>query len=286
MTRQQHLAFCKTCTHRYLDYDSCILCSLTKAKANFDTSCVSYIKDDTVTKSVASAQAIRPNKKRSQWVVGFLWALLVIEITSIISSFFNISILKDLQNGVEVDEVFATFNDLREAAIGLLNLMVYIIIIVLFIRWFRRAYFNLGLRGYTLHDEGWAAGAWFVPILNLYRPVQIMNEIDEKLSSYINAFKPIQRSTTNYTLVVVWWGLWIVGGIIDRLVFKRTMNAETVEQLIQSSNLQIMSLIIGIPLTLSIIFLIKRINEKEETLLQLEREATVGSFESSDTAPL
>ncbi|TKD67240.1 DUF4328 domain-containing protein [Flavobacterium sp. ASW18X] len=286
MTRQQHLAFCKSCNHRYLDYDAGILCSLTKAKANFDTSCVDYVKDESITKPVAEAQAIRPNKKRSQWVVGFLWALLVVEITSIISSYFNIRILEDLQNGVEVDEMFATFNDLREAAIGLLNFIIYIVIIVLFIRWFRRAYYNLGLSGYTLHDEGWASGAWFVPFLNLYRPVQIMNEIDTKLSSYINAFSPVQRSTTNYTLIVVWWFLWIVGGIIDRMVFKKTMNAETIEQLIQSANLQIMSLIIGIPLTLSIIFLIKRINEKEETLLQLEREATAGSFESSDTTAL
>ncbi len=44
--------------------------------------------------------------------------------------------------------------------------------------WFRRAYFNLHQKvSYLSHSEGWAAGSWFVPIVNLYRPYQIMKEI-------------------------------------------------------------------------------------------------------------
>jgi len=54
----------------------------------------------------------------------------------------------------------------------------YSISVITFIMWFRRAYFNLHQKvNHLSYSEGWAAGSWFVPIINLYRPYQIMKEI-------------------------------------------------------------------------------------------------------------
>jgi hypothetical protein len=50
---------------------------------------------------------------------------------------------------------------------------------IAFVAWFFRAYQNverLGARDLRI-KHGWAIGSWFVPILNLIRPKQIMNDI-------------------------------------------------------------------------------------------------------------
>ena len=93
---------------------------------------------------------------------------------------------------------------------------------VTFLPWFYRAYRNLLRRGISdLNDlyaaggpvvlryrSGWAIGAWFVPILNLFRPKQIMNDIWRGSFSHPGAGKT-WRLTTVSGLVHWWWGLWI-----------------------------------------------------------------------------
>lgn len=49
---------------------------------------------------------------------------------------------------------------------------------VVFLVWLRRGYRNLIAMG-TLglrHKPGWAVGAWFVPLMNLGRPIEIVND--------------------------------------------------------------------------------------------------------------
>ena len=45
--------------------------------------------------------------------------------------------------------------------------------------WMFRAYNNVDAvaPGARRYDGGWAIGSWFVPILNLFRPKQIINDI-------------------------------------------------------------------------------------------------------------
>ena len=46
MTRQEHLKFCKVCTHQKKDLDKGIICGLTDKIADFEDSCTSYIEDE------------------------------------------------------------------------------------------------------------------------------------------------------------------------------------------------------------------------------------------------
>ena len=52
MTRAEHLTFCEKCTHRKMDLKQGILCALTERKADFEISCNSFSKDETLVKSV------------------------------------------------------------------------------------------------------------------------------------------------------------------------------------------------------------------------------------------
>ena len=87
-----------------------------------------------------------------------------------------------------------------------------------FIPWFHRAYSNLPRLGFRelRYAPGWAIGSWFVPILNLWRPKQIANDI-------YRGSDPAQAPGSNFwkepitPLLGWWWGLFIGGRFVEQL---------------------------------------------------------------------
>jgi hypothetical protein len=86
------------------------------------------------------------------------------------------------------------------AAVGL---AAFILTTVVFLFFFHRAYSNLAVLG---PDEqrwspGWSVGSWFIPILNLFRPKQMANDI--------------WRGSDGSNVPAIfnwWWAFWILGG--------------------------------------------------------------------------
>lgn len=121
---------------------------------------------------------LKPNGQRAKNAITLIWIVLVLEIVSLISGYFQYDLLQTIANGGEISTETANTNDTIVEIIGIIYLIAYIISGVTFILWFRRAYFNLHLRvNHLSQTEGWAAGSWFVPIVSLYRPYQIMKEL-------------------------------------------------------------------------------------------------------------
>lgn len=48
MTREEHLAFCKKCTHQKMDLQQGIVCALTQRQADFQNECSDYILDESI----------------------------------------------------------------------------------------------------------------------------------------------------------------------------------------------------------------------------------------------
>ena len=94
---------------------------------------------------------------------------------------------------------------------AIIYMVVFIICIVRFIKWFRRAYFNIEAAGLNIdNSESAAAWSWFIPIYNFFAPYQIMKEIWIKTQkSYTENLKP----TNN--LIGMWWGAWVISAIFD-----------------------------------------------------------------------
>lgn len=99
--------------------------------------------------------------------------------------------------------------DLLYGVFSLIFLVIMIISYVRFIMWFRRAYCNLNRVGIaTDKKEGWAAGAWFIPIYSLFAPFQIMKEIWNKTQTF---YKENAEESNDLAL---WWGLWVASSLI------------------------------------------------------------------------
>ena len=202
------------------------------------------------------------------YVLGF------IQIAFIISAFLQYSLLKRMQNGNYTQEE-ATANDIRHQAIAYANIAVYIVCIVLFILWFRRAYNNLNLseRARTKYPEGWAAGGWFVPFLNLGRPYLIMQEIWEKTQEATHNLISYRPSK----IIAWWWVVWIINNIGTNFI-NRYFKESNVEELITSTVASLIFNIIELIALVLLIIIMRNIMIFEKNLQEslLEKEESEG----------
>jgi len=272
MTRAERLVSCKQCKNRYLDFNKGLLCKLTGKEADFDGECPDFEYDAYNTYIRKIKETIRPNQKRAQWAQYLIWILLGLGLVSLFSSYMQYDLLLKIQEGFNVSTHEINNNDLREGIIGGTTAILYVVSVIIFIRWFRRAYYNLSSRTDTKYDEGWAAGSWFVPILNLFRPYHIMKEIDDGNSILIEKYsqKPTSKSTA---LIGFWWAMWIISGVMGRYVFRTSLNAESLEELMTSTQVDMLGIAFDVPLSLVTIFMIRSISKKEELLLKLESKS-------------
>jgi hypothetical protein len=196
-------------------------------------------------------QDLKPNEQRSQNAILLIWIALALNCISLISSYFQYDLLQTAANGGEISAEDITSNDNREQAIGIIQIIVFVVSAITFIQWFRRAYFNLHLRVNRLsHSEGWAAGCWFVPIVNLFRPYQIMKELFHETHFFLKRNEAHTSEHLSMPSLGLWWTFWIIDRFFGQFVFKYTMKAETIEELTTSTIAQLISNAIGIVLSI------------------------------------
>lgn len=215
---------------------------------------------------------LRPNGRRAKNAVSMVWAVLAM---SFITTFFTL-----------VDEVYisiAGYPSTMDSFMvdifylvlgisGILYTVVYIASAVMFIMWFRRAYFNLHqLRGDLLYGEGWAAGGWFVPIMNLFVPYKIMKELYTKTNMIFsqNLETCTIRLHTDY--LGWWWALWLISGILSQISFRMALSGDIYGA---AAGLDTFVTLLYIPLTFITVNLIRDYSKIEETLAEIAANDT------------
>lgn len=213
---------------------------------------------------------LKPNGQRAKNAIMLIWIVLVVEIMSLISGYFQYDLLQSIANGNVISPEIASANDMREKVIGIVFLIVWVISGITFIQWFRRAYNNLIVKvGYLSHSEGWAAGSWFVPIISLYRPYHMMKELYQETEEFLDKKKININSNFTTDFLGWWWGLWIINNFLGQFEFRYSMNANTIDELTKSTIVSMVGNIIDIPLAL---ITIKVINDYCSVELLLNEE--------------
>lgn len=200
---------------------------------------------------------IRPNEQRARIAIIMIWLVLAAEIISFFSSYLQYGLLKSVSLGSGISNSEISANDIRERIISILYAGLYFTSCITFIRWFRRAYFNLQLKtNYLSSSDNWVALSWFIPIICLYKPYQIMKEMYTKTNEILfeetNQAKGIATSHLGW-----WWGLWIISNIIGQFVFRTTMHGDSIDSLTNGTIASMIGNIIGIPLALITVKVIK-----------------------------
>ncbi len=157
---------------------------------------------------------------------------------------------------VGVDEDEAEANDFRETVVSLPGLAVYIMTAIVFGMWIYRANGNvraLGARGLR-HTPGWAVGWFFVPILNLWKPCEAMNDL-YRASERVHGWQKRQSPV----VIVVWWICWIISGVLGQAAGRIALRAETLPQLKLATNISLVSDCFDVPLALVALLLVTKI---------------------------
>jgi hypothetical protein len=216
-------------------------------------------------------EQLRPNGQRAKNAITLIWIVLALEIVALISEYFQYDLLQTVANGGEISVEEADANDIREQIISIVYLIVFIISALTFIQWFRRAYFNLHLKVNHLEQtEGWAAGSWFVPFVNLYRPYQIMKELYVETKNILvkKGLSVSNNFTTSY--LGWWWALWIIDNIIGQFVFRYSLRAEEVDEFIIITIASMIENIVSIPLAFLAMKVIKDYAAVEPMLFEIK----------------
>jgi hypothetical protein len=212
---------------------------------------------------------LKSNVKRAKNAIVLIWIVLGLEIISLFSSYLQYDLLQSIADGAYLSEESATANDNREAIINIIYGIAHIVYFIIFIMWFRRAYYNIhqkvGRRRRLAFSEGWAAGCWFLPIINLYRPYQIMKELYYETKKLLTDNGYTVNYTTNY--LGWWWTLWIIRGFIQ--YYGWLQQPETLDGFISATTIDMVSTIVEIILSIVTIRVIKDYSLVEPLLYEI-----------------
>jgi hypothetical protein len=98
-------------------------------------------------------------------------------------------------------------------------LVDFVVCVITFLMWLHRAYDNLPALGVTDRrwSPGWAVGWWFIPIMSLFRPYQLVKEVWQASAPTAS---PAWRNQALPDFFRWWWGLLllylIVGVFLER----------------------------------------------------------------------
>ncbi len=221
---------------------------------------------------------------RAVWTMSLLAIGMFMDLVGAGSGYLEVGLLTRAQAGIPYTDAEADSNDTRQIMVGFAQMAVFLATAIAFLMWFHRAHRNLpslGCRNLK-YSPGWAVGAWFVPILNLFRPFQIMGEIWRGSDSTALAFdSPNPRVRSASPLVGWWWGLWIAKGIVGQAAFRISLRAETLGALLASSWVSVVGDLISLPAALLAIAVVRGVDASQEErhrLLTRGSESQTGTF--------
>jgi Domain of unknown function (DUF4328) len=127
-------------------------------------------------------------------------AIILLTAGAIASDIVEVQLLNRIIDGESVSDAEVDSSDDRQQLFGALQFLMMIPAAIVFIGWLFRAHGNLHwvAPDAVRHKSGWAIGGWFVPILNLWRPFQMVSDVWRGA-----------RGVNFGALVIGWWSLWI-----------------------------------------------------------------------------
>jgi len=206
----------------------------------------------------------RPLSLRAKWAIIALVAVAVLDVVAVLADWARYDLLVRIANGGGYTLAEANTSDNRQSAIALLQIGALVFGAIFFIRWFLDAYRNVDpLGGTRAFTEKWAGWAWFVPILSLWRPKQIANEI-WRASDPDHPDEHPSEKTPLWGVLTLWWACWIASNFISQFGARMVFNGNTAGGLRDSTAAYLVGDSIDIAAAILAIAVIRRITARQE----------------------
>lgn len=212
-------------------------------------------------------EEIRDNSQRSKDIIIVFFIALCINIVIILLTIYQSYTLNNYDFS-QSDLSTIEWLDVVVPIAYYVRLTTYLVTIVLFLRWFKRAYGNLVRYNLPMkHSENIAIWGFFIPLINLYHPYQTGKEIYLKTQYAIKKHNSIYRVDKDTSFVAVWWILYIVNNVFSRFASKELEVASDIPSFIDANGYVIISNGISILAIVAVLYFIYKV-KKVETLFR------------------
>jgi hypothetical protein len=129
---------------------------------------------------------------------------------SLVHNYSGFALIEDAKAGL-LSDAEATSFDATTLVLAILYLAAYLFAGITFLAWLSRCVDNVPsltgeIPGAT---PRWSIGWWFVPFANLWKPYEVVKDLDARMSA--------EGRSTGF-LLITWWLVWIFGNIVSFFV--------------------------------------------------------------------
>lgn len=151
---------------------------------------------------------------------------IVITVMVVMSDFWGLGVLKDINTGrITADQSLISTLEFWDSFAKLMLLTILGVGLGL-VKWLNTCYSyakeTIGASGFK--NEGWTAGGWIIPIFNLFKPYQVINEIF-KAGNPTYVLPDGWKKESGSGLLLAWWIFWAVTHVIGCVVGKQMFNS-------------------------------------------------------------
>ncbi|MEW2373865.1 DUF4328 domain-containing protein [Streptomyces sp. NPDC006656] len=212
-----------------------------------------------------SQEVLRSPKGLATALTWLLGAATVVHLFSAGAGAYEQSWLRGFAGDTRFDDLELSLSSALTLLAGVLQFLTVLPTVVVFIIWFHRVRSNGGVFRpdvFTL-GRGWAIGAWFVPVANLFLPHRIARQTWRASTQY---GPDGSERTAPATLLTSWWVLWVLAAVTGRVFSKLYTAAETVDELLSAGSLGIAAdLATAIAGVLAVLF-VRRLTAMQNTM--------------------
>ncbi|MDZ7638316.1 MAG: DUF4328 domain-containing protein [Bryobacterales bacterium] len=208
---------------------------------------------------------------RSRAAVAGILAVGVSSLISIVAQLWYAQELREFDPSVLVEELDLGMVAIVYALAALAELAATMIAAFCFLYWFHRAYTNLGTFSNIprTYGDSWTIWGFAVPILNLYRPYAIMDEIRDRTDlAWEEHPEWVAGLSRPKPKLKLWWSVWIVSNIIANLGMRAAWSAESVSETLASIGYDFAGNLAEIAAVVPAILVIRSITALQSPILQ------------------
>ncbi|MER5631701.1 DUF4328 domain-containing protein [Streptomyces nitrosporeus] len=207
-------------------------------------------------------------------VVALLAAVAAADLLAVVSEVNLLRVYGDAEGSFVVLDGLRTAENLDTVATSL-QILTNLATAVVFLVWFHRVRRNAEVfdAGAQPMKPGWAIGAWFVPIANLWLPRRVAGGIWE--ASVLPGGGPGRRADSPLVLNL-WWGVWIFDLVFGRFASRQYTDAVVAEDIVEGLRLLLVSDALDAVAAVLAILFVRRL-----TAMQGERATALAAQVSS-----
>ncbi|WP_330240393.1 DUF4328 domain-containing protein [Streptomyces sp. NBC_00525] len=209
-----------------------------------------------------------------------LGAVAVTDVLSIAAGVHSRMLLADgLDDGfLAVDEQAWTLADNMYGSAGALQGIAVLATGIVFLVWLRRARHNAEVFDPYCHTlrPGWAIGAWFVPIANLWLPYRVATGV---WTASVPPDTLVSRATAPRGVLNAWWAALVATQILGRVAGGYYDRAEGGDEIIRGLDLVMAANALDIGAAVVAILFVRRLTAMQDL------RAWAGGFPAQETPP-